>query len=263
MNTNTKQCPFCGEDILAVAIKCKHCGSMIDGRTQSQQPKASSEEDFPHLSASSSSNNYTLKDLVQNRSAGSRQTKSFKFSKPPKSVYIIAAIVGVLTFLFESGIIPRSAIPFLSVSGLNEYNQGVSYQETNQITLAEQQYKIAIQKNPNNASAYLNLGVIYLNNGWYDGAEQMTKKSISILQQTQKTSVKGSTLEQSFSLAFYNLGAIEINRGIQADAQLNYVVAKNHWKKGMSYLRNAVELDPMNSRAQAAIKNYENAYTDN
>jgi hypothetical protein len=27
----TKACLYCGEEILAVAVKCKHCGSMLDG----------------------------------------------------------------------------------------------------------------------------------------------------------------------------------------------------------------------------------------
>ena len=26
---DTKRCPYCGEEILSVAVKCKHCGSML------------------------------------------------------------------------------------------------------------------------------------------------------------------------------------------------------------------------------------------
>lgn len=58
------------------------------------------------------------------------------------------------------------------------YNKGIRYQETNQFALAEQQYKIALQKNPELAVAHLNLGALYFNKGWYDGAETSFKKAV-------------------------------------------------------------------------------------
>ena len=30
--SSTKKCPFCAEDVLVAAIKCKHCGEMLGAR---------------------------------------------------------------------------------------------------------------------------------------------------------------------------------------------------------------------------------------
>lgn len=39
MSDATKSCPFCGEEILAVAKKCRHCSSVLDSSILSTQDK--------------------------------------------------------------------------------------------------------------------------------------------------------------------------------------------------------------------------------
>ena len=147
-----------------------------------------------------------------------------------------------------------------SPQGLYDYNKGVQYQQTGQIDLAEQQFKIALQRNPEMAEAHLNLGLIYLNRGWYDGAETSTKKAVEILERTQRTWVKGSTWRQTLSIAYNNLGAIEIGRSIEVASQFDLATAKAHWEKAMTFFGKAVELDPANSQAQVNIQRFKNAY---
>ena len=43
-STQTKDCPFCGEQILVQAIKCKHCKSDLASGTSSQTSDAQQDE---------------------------------------------------------------------------------------------------------------------------------------------------------------------------------------------------------------------------
>lgn len=228
------ECPKCGLFNTDSAIVCD-CGYQFR----------------PNPDSDTSPNNTSSKPSIT-----TRPSQSF-----PNWVYIVGGIIAVY-FLYKSGIFHGSSIPFLPVAGLSEYNQGLHYQQTNQDELAEQQYKLAIQKNPDLAEAYLNIGVIYIERTWFDGGEQMTNKCIDILNRTRKTLIKGNTLNQTLSIGYNNLGVVAMGRALQAETKFNYVLARQYWKAGMSHFHKAVELDPMNSQAQASIQNFKDAYSD-
>lgn len=144
--------------------------------------------------------------------------------------------------------------------GIANFKKAVKYHQSGQSTLAEQQYKLALEKNPELAGAHLNLGLIYIENGLYDEAESSTRKAIEIYERTKGTFIRSSTWQQSLSLAYNNLGVIEMTRCKQAELSDDFATAKSHWKNGMIYFRKAIELDPLNSKAQSSIQAFENAY---
>lgn len=77
MEKETKRCPYCGEIILAVAQKCKHCGEWLNKDTNSHQSK----EDPPK-------GRIAVKANTDNPMTSSISSKN-------ATVYIVAAIVAV------------------------------------------------------------------------------------------------------------------------------------------------------------------------
>ena len=145
-------------------------------------------------------------------------------------------------------------------SALDHYAKGVKYFESGQIGLAEQQTKIALQKDSELAEAHLNLGVIYERKGWYDGAVESTRRGLEILERTQKTCVEGSSWQQTVSRAYGNLGVCEIKKAAIAESQSDRDRAKDHWILAMGHFEKAVELDPTNASAQSNLRQFKNAY---
>ena len=144
--------------------------------------------------------------------------------------------------------------------GMENYNEGVKLQQDKKSGLAEQQFKLALKNNPDLAEAHLNLGLIYMENEWLDGAESSTKQAIAIFERTNKTYVEGSTVRQSLSLAYNNLGAIEMGRALEAENQRDISGARSHWQKGMNHFRKAIDLDSANAKAQGNIRRFGSAY---
>jgi tetratricopeptide (TPR) repeat protein len=144
--------------------------------------------------------------------------------------------------------------------GIDKYNSALQHQQHNETALAEQDYKIALQQNPDLAEAHLNLGLLYMDSQWWDGAQQETQKAVDLLEKTHTTYVEGSTWEQSLSLAYNNLGAVEMGRGADSEMNSDARSARAHWQTGMANFDKAVQLDPTDAKAQGNLQRFKNAY---
>lgn len=145
------------------------------------------------------------------------------------------------------------------VKGMENYNAGVQYQQAGQIDLAEQQYKIAIQQNSEFGEAYLNLGLIYINKQWFDGALQNTQKAVDIFSRTKTTYIEGATLNQTLAIAYNNIGIIEMNLIEQAGANISLNDLNSKWDSAISHFQSAINLNPQCAEANSNLSKFSNA----
>lgn len=133
----------------------------------------------------------------------------------------------------------------LIVYELNYYLQNQKFEE------AEQNLKLAIEKEPDNKQLYFSLGVVYDNLGNLDDAVTAYQKAIEI--------------DPDYFDAVYNLGALYFNQGVEMNNAANEIedndeykkareAAKEIFKKGLPYLEKAHELDPADAGAMASLQ---------
>ena len=109
----TKNCDFCGEKILAIAKKCRHCGSLLDGSNVSdsqgvtEQTIKSLEEVTPPITGDYVDNTFVHKigDTIKNPI----NTIMARFGK----IFVVAGWIAILAILL-SGLIPLFLSPTIS-----------------------------------------------------------------------------------------------------------------------------------------------------
>ena len=103
---------------------------------------------------------------------------------------VIATTAAIIVSVFLSGCVS---------SDMKAANKGFSYIEDGQLVGAERVLTEAVQANPNNPYALLNLGTVYQRTGRFDQARAMFEKVIA-LDPTDKPSKRSKFVEESKTL---------------------------------------------------------------
>lgn len=154
--------------------------------------------------------------------------------------------------------------------GIAEYNQGIEHLSAGKTELAEASFKRALEKKSDFAEAHLNLGKIYLEKGWTEGAEKSTQTALSIFESSQTTASTDTSWRMGASLASTNLGLIKLNtfkaemEKLGAWSSLALMAGNSKVEQvddALMLFERAIELDPSNSTAQGEIQKIkENPY---
>lgn len=188
-------CTKCGRSLLPEAVECPNCdAARLPSRRPDEVIRAGG---WPSREANAASGYYPSDGKV---------IGSFLFALPLCIAYLVArrnrqsrnvqrVSVGIGWALTGLAYLSMAASFWPSVVGgdMYHYNKGVHYLEQKQMGLAEQEFKLTLQDNPDFAEAHVDLANVYDQTGWYEGAEQEAKNGVDILERTHETAVEGST----------------------------------------------------------------------
>lgn len=140
--------------------------------------------------------------------------------------------------------------------GIGNYNRGVEYFSRKQVDRAKDHYILAIGEAPDLAEAHINLGLIYMNEGELDLAEDHIRTGIETLERDRKTVARGTSYEEILSVAYGNLGILMVNRARTFDMKLDSDSAAVCWESARGYFEEALVHDPENQYARDRLAEF-------
>lgn len=135
-------------------------------------------------------------------------------------------------------------------SASKHFRRGVRFSQQQRLTPAENEFKLAISKDARMGEAHLNLGLLYMSQGFLDAAEKELLKAKDLIDAHGVKLLDSMTREQALALCLANLSAVYAMRTSEAIQILDRQQARLQFQKAKEYADAAINFDPDNVRPQ-------------
>lgn len=144
---------------------------------------------------------------------------------------------------------PKQVVALTKQEAKQFFEEGIEYAKAGNALMAEISYKRAIASDPTIADAHLNLSKYLLDKGLADDAEAHVNKAIELYG-------NGPANAYKISIAYNNLGAVELIRYNSASARNEQLAMNIHMANMRRHFETAIEVDAGNNLAIENLKKY-------